>query len=270
VTRDEVLENYAADGIVEAVLERAGARAGGRPLGVDHLRALDQFHMGGPVATSWVVDAEDVGPEDTVLDVGCGIGGPARQLAAATGAHVTGVDLLPRHVDGATTLSRAVGMQRSTTFVVGDATRLPFGQAAFDAACLLFVGENVEDKPALFRSVRRVLRDGGRFVLYDPVLAGNRQPTFPLPWSGEAGNSHLATAEEYAAGLAGAGFALAEQRDWSAEVVRLAEQPDSEMEERVEIGRLQFGDEAPVRFANLLTAIREGVLQPRMFVATAG
>jgi SAM-dependent methyltransferase len=266
VSQRDVIANYAADGMVAAVLDASRAHAGGHPLGVQHLAAFDQFHLGGPVATSWVADALGVGPEASLLDVGAGIGGPARQLAAATGAQVTGVDLTPRHVDDATALSRAVGLHRDTVFVLGDATRLPFGTAAFDAAYLLFVGMNVEDKPALFAEVRRVVQDGGRFVVYDPVRTGDAQPTFPLPWAGSAGTSHLATAEEYAAGLEAAGFTVESQRDCSADVVRLAEQQDSDLTGRIEIGRLQYGDEAPVRFGNLVRAIREGLVQPRMFV----
>ena len=264
-----MLENYAAEGLVEVVLDHARGRAGGQPIGVQHLAPFDQFHLGGPAATAWVTEASGAGPEDAVLDVGSGIGGPARQLAAATGAQVTGVDLTPHHVDGAAALSRAVGLHRATTFVLGDATHLPFGAAAFDAAVMLFVGMNVEDKPRLFAEVRRVLHDDGRFVVYDPVRSGDGQPTFPVPWAGERVHSHLATAEEYEAGLAAAGFSVEERRDCSAEVVRLAEQQESDMSGRVEIGRLQYGDQAPVRFSNLLKAIREGVVVPTLVVARA-
>ena len=269
VGRSDVLENYAADGLSEAVLERATARAGGGSLTAEHLAPFDQFHLAGSVATSWVEAQLGAGPGEAVLDVGSGLGGPARQLAGATGAHVTGVDLTPHHVDGAAALSRSVRMQDRTTFVLGDATRLPFGRGAFDAAVMLFVGMNVEDKPALFGQVRHVLRDGGRFVVFDPVRIGDGQPAFPVPWAAGPTGSHLASREEYCAALTEAGFQVEAQRGWCAEVVQLAEQQDSDLEARVAMGRLQYGDEAPVRFGNLMAAVRGGVLQPRMFVATA-
>ena len=269
VSRSDVLENYAADGLTEAVLAQATARAGGEPLTAEHLARFDQFHLGGAVATSWVETQLGAGPGQAVLDVGSGLGGPARLLAGATGAHVTGVDLTPHHVDGAVALSRSVAMQDRTTFVLGDATRLPFGLGAFDAAVMLFVGMNVEDKPALVGEVRRVLRDGGRFVVFDPVRIGDGQPEFPVPWAAGPSSSHLGTREEYAAVLTAAGFRVDAQRGWCAEVVQLAEQQDSDMAARVAMGRLQYGDEAPVRFSNLLRAVRGGVVQPRMFVATA-
>jgi ubiquinone/menaquinone biosynthesis C-methylase UbiE len=269
VGRRELLENYAAEGLVGAVLDAGRAHAGGQPLGVQHLAAFDQFHLGGPVATGWVADALGVGPEASLLDVGSGIGGPARQLAAATGAQVTGVDLTPHHVDDASALSRAVGVHRDTVFVLGDATRLPFGVGAFDAAYLLFVGMDVEDKRALFGEVRRALQDGGRFVVYDPMSSGAGQPTFPLPWAGRPEESHLGTAEDYTAGLRAAGFTVESQRDCSAEVTRLAEQQVSDLAGRVEIGRLQYGAESPLRFGNLARAVREGLVEPRLVVARA-
>jgi SAM-dependent methyltransferase len=271
VTERDVIANYAADGLTEAVLERAFRRAAGDPLRVDHLAAYDQFHMGGAVATAWVANALDPVSGASVLDVGSGFGGPARQLAAVTdAAHVTGVDLTPQHVDGATRLSRAVGLHGATTFVLGDATRLPFGGGAFDAAVMLFVGMNVPDKPALFSEVGRALVPGGRFVVYDPVLAGATQPTYPMPWAADREHSALSPREAYVDALEGAGFRVEEERDWSDEVVALSDQPDSELADRVEIGRLQFGDQAGARFSNLTNAIRDRVVRPWMVVASAG
>jgi SAM-dependent methyltransferase len=270
VGRQDVIANYATEGLAEAVLERASRRAGGEPLTAQHLGSFDQFHQGGPVATGWVADALQPAPGATVLDVGCGFGGPARQLAATTDAgHVTGVDLTPQHVDGATRLSRAVGLRSATTFVLGDATRMPFGGGAFDAAVMLFVGMNVEDKPRLFAEVHRVLQPGGRFVLYDPMLSGQDQPAYPMPWAPDREHSNLVPREEYVGALQSAGFAVDSELDWTDEVVRLADQQDPELNDRVEIGRLQFGDQAVVRFQNLVRAVRDGVVQPRMVVATA-
>ena len=265
-----MIANYATEGLTEAVLARAFRRAAGQPLRVDHLAAYDQFHMGGPVATAWVADALRSITEGAVLDVGSGFGGPARQLAAVTdAAHVTGVDLTPQHVDGATRLSRAVGLHGATTFVLGDATRLPFGAEAFDAAVMLFVGMNVPDKPQLFSEVSRVRRPGGRFVVYDPVLSGTDHPAYPVPWAADREHSDIASREDYIAALEGAGFTVEVERDWSAEVGNLSAQQDSEMADRVEIGRLQFGDQAQARFANLTNAIRDGVVRPWMLVAEA-
>jgi SAM-dependent methyltransferase len=146
---------------------------------------------------------------------------------------------------------------------------MPFGSGAFDAAVLLFVGMNVADKPTLFAEVARVLQRGGRFVLYDPVLSGDDHPVYPVPWAADREHSAVATREDYLAALTGAGFTVETERDWSEEIVRLSEQQDSEFEERIEVGRLQFGDQAGARFGNLVRAIRAGVVQPRMVVASA-
>jgi SAM-dependent methyltransferase len=270
VTERDVIANYATEGLAEAVLERASRRAAGEPLRVHHLAAFDQFHMGGPVATAWVANALPALAGGAVLDVGSGFGGPARQLASVTdAAHVTGVDLTPQHVDGATRLSRAVGLHGATTFVLGDATRLPFGAGAFDAAVMLFVGMNVADKRRLFTEVARVLRPGGRFVVYDPVLTGAEHPPYPVPWAADRELSDIAAPDDYVAALGYAGFTIEAERDWTEQVVSLADQPDSEAADRLEIGRLQFGDRAAVRFGNLTNAIRDRVVRPWMVVAIA-
>ena len=239
MTGREVVDNYTTDGLTEAVLERAAALAADEPLTARHLASFDQFHLGGPAATGWVADALHVGAGATVLDVGSGIGGPARQLATTTGAHVTGIDLTPHHVDGATALSRAVGAQASTSFVLGDATRLPFGTGAFDAATMLFVGMNVADKHLLFAEVRRVLQPGGRFVVLDPVLAGREQPDYPLPWAAAREHSHVTQPHEYVETLGSAGFTVEDHQDRTADVLQLAEQAGGDQAGRAEIARLQ-------------------------------
>src|SRR5690242_5882394 len=165
-----VVANYGRDGLVERILALAVDRADGAELSHEHLAIYDEFHMGGRFATAHVHDALDARPGHTILDVGSGIGGPARRVAAHSGATVVGVDLTPQHVEGATLLSSQVGMADLTRFHLGDVTELPFPEGAFDGAMMLFVGMNVPDKHRLFAEVRRVLRDGARFVIYDPML----------------------------------------------------------------------------------------------------
>src|SRR3954466_1438807 len=100
-----VVGNYAVEGLAESVWRHASTLAGDAPVTAEHLAQFDELHMGGRFATARVVEALAVGPEARVLDVGSGLGGPARTLAARTGARVTGVDLTPQHVAAATELS---------------------------------------------------------------------------------------------------------------------------------------------------------------------
>src|SRR4051794_27965474 len=206
--RETVVANYARDGLVERILALALERADGAELTHDHLAIYDEFHMGGRFATSHVREALDAEPEHTILDVGSGIGGPARRLAAESGASVVGVDLTPQHVDGARLLSEQVGLADRTHFHLGDVTNVPFPDRSFDGAMMLFVGMNVPDKRALFAEVRRVLRDGARFVIYDPMLTGRGEPDYPMPWAATAEESCLVAASEYDEALTAVGFEI--------------------------------------------------------------
>ena len=107
----------------------------------EHLKAVDEFHIGGAEATAALLDQLAIGPETRVLDVGSGIGGPARTIAARYGARVTGVDLTPDFVETARRLTETVGLKAD--FVVGSALDLPFATASFDLATLLHVGMNI-------------------------------------------------------------------------------------------------------------------------------
>ena len=106
-----------------------------------------------------------------MLDIGSGIGGPARTLAAEFGCRVTGLDVTEAFCRAATMLTGWLRLQDRVTFRHGNALDMPFGDAAFDVAWSQNSMMNIEDKATLFREVHRVLRPGGLFV-FDVVLAG--------------------------------------------------------------------------------------------------
>jgi SAM-dependent methyltransferase len=195
------------DRIVAALAEQGVTEAG---MTAEHLKAVDEFHIGGGEASLALLDPLGIARGTRVLDIGSGIGGPARLIASRYGAEVTGVDLTPEYVETATRLSAAVGVPG--TFVVGSALDLPFGQASFDLATLLHVGMNLPDKARLFSEVARVLRPGGCFAVYDVMLFG-AHPDFPVPWSSGPESSFLAAPETYLDAAAQAGLTLRIRRD---------------------------------------------------------
>ncbi|CAA9346437.1 MAG: hypothetical protein AVDCRST_MAG34-1274 [uncultured Nocardioidaceae bacterium] len=265
---EAVVGNYSAEGLAGAVLEKAAAVAGSAPLGVEHLALFDELHMGGRLATAQVAEALTVGHGGRVLDVGSGMGGPARSVATRLGPHVTGVDLTPVHVEAAQTLSDRVGLSGITTFQVGDATDLTFEDATFDAAMMLFVGMNVPAKAAVFSEVHRVLVPSGTFVVYDPMRTGPAQPDFPVPWAAGPDASFLATVEEYRSLLTEAGFTVEEEHNLAGLVEQLRQrQTEGEVAGQQEMMSAWFDSEGPVRFRNIASAIREGVVEPRLMVA---
>lgn len=258
-----VAAHYAGAGLHERIMERlaeAGISAG--QVRAEHLKAVDEFHIGGAEATAALLDQLDIGPATRVLDVGSGIGGPVRTIAERTGARVTGIDLTPDFVETARRLTEAVGLEAD--FVVGSALDLPFSDASFDLATLLHVGMNIADKPRLFAEVARVLAPGGTFAVYDVMRFGGH-PAFPLPWAADASSSFLATPDVYLAAAEAAGFAVVARRDRG----EIARDFFARMRTAMAAGKrptvglpMLMGETAAQKVANMMAAVEAGDIQP--------
>jgi len=184
---------------------------------VDELAPFDHFHGRGLEATVQVADLVAVAPSDHILDVGSGIGGPARYFAKRFGCRVTGIDLTAEFCETARLLTQAVGLADRVAFEQGDALAMPFADASFDGAYSMNVSMNIADKAGLYREVRRVLKPGGWFVLAEVAQGPSGPPTYPTPWARTAETSFLATPEETRAALAAAGFTVVKWRDTAAD-----------------------------------------------------
>ena len=183
---------------------------------VEQLAPFDHFHGRGREATQEAASLVAASPADHVLDVGSGIGGPARYFVRRFGCRVTGIDLTAEFCDVARVLTRAVGLADRVTFEQGNALAMPFADASFDGAYSMNVSMNIADKAALYREVRRVLKPGAWFVLAEIAQGLAGAPTYPTPWAKTAETSFLATPEETRAALAAAGFAIVKARDTAA------------------------------------------------------
>lgn len=148
-----------------AALERAGRDLG--RLTPEDLYAYDQDHYGGLAAVDALAERAGLRPGERLLDICCGLGGPARYLARKYGIDAVGIDLNRGRVPAAARLTALVGLSDSARFVRGDATRLPFADASFDAAIAQEAFLHIADKRALFAACRRVLRPGGRLAFTD-------------------------------------------------------------------------------------------------------
>lgn len=199
---------------IAALLGRTGAELDA--LTATELAPVDEFHIRGRPATLELIAEMGVDASARVLDIGSGVGGPARTLAETCGCAVEGVDLTPEFVEAARALSEWVGLADRTRFTIADATALPFDDGVFDAAMTIHVAMNIAARDRLYAEAKRVLKPGGVFALYDVMQGEGGAPHYPVPWAREPAISHLKTPDETAALLEGAGFAIEQRNDSSA------------------------------------------------------
>jgi ubiquinone/menaquinone biosynthesis C-methylase UbiE len=186
---------------------------------MEQLAYYDQFHGRGLEATAEMADALTVAAGDQLLDIGSGIGGPARYLARRFGCRVTGIDLTAEFCDVARHLTQLLGMQDQVRFEQGDALAMPFASATFAGAYSMNVSMNIADKGAFYREIRRVLRPGGWLLLSELAQGPGGPMQYPAPWAASAQTSFLATPDETRQGLAEAGFEVRAMHDTAERVL---------------------------------------------------
>lgn len=194
-----------ADRLLAALRAGKGADI---PITPETLAPLDQFHGRGLAATEEMVRLLAPQPGERVLDIGCGIGGPARWIAARFACHVTGIDLTESFCTAARALTEACGMADHVAIHCASATALPFPDGRFDRAYSQNVVMNIPDKLAMYREAFRVLKPGGTLVLSNILSGPAGPPHFPVPWASIPADSHLATAADTRRDLGAAGFEI--------------------------------------------------------------
>jgi SAM-dependent methyltransferase len=211
----KVRDHYNAIGLTDRIKEALATIAPETQiLTIAQLAPLDQFHTRGILATAELADAAGLDPSVRTLDIGSGLGGPARYLAATFGCKVTGVDLSPAFIDAATYLTGRSGLSDRVSFQVGDAQNLPFDDASFDVVFLQHVAMNIEDRTALYAGIRRILALGGRLAIYDLVRRnGNGDVVYPVPWARDPSTSFLLTEGDTRAALDEAAYKIVFWRD---------------------------------------------------------
>ena len=214
MSRAAVERHYGSAGIAERVLAAFRAANGPEaPVTPEGLAPFDHFHGRGVAATQELAAQLALQPGERVLDIGSGIGGPARWFAAQFAVRVTGVDLTPEFCAAAEALNAATGLADRVTILNGSALALPVPDGAFDAAYSQNVIMNIADKRQFYSEAFRALRPGGRLALSNVCAGPAGEPYFPVPWATTRDTSFLATPEAMRADLLAAGFTIAEFRD---------------------------------------------------------
>ena len=205
-------DHWAREHLAESILDAlAAAGKDLNALTVDDLAVTDQFHGGGKPATTRLAKLCGARPGLRVLDVGGGLGGPARTLAAEYGCHVTVVDLTESYVRAARMLTARLRLDDRVSHRVGNALELPVDDGAFDLVWTQNSGMNIADKERLYAGFHRVLRRGGMLALQEPMAGPREPPVFPLMWADDPSTSFLRPPQQMRAVIAQAGFV---ERAW--------------------------------------------------------
>ncbi len=272
-TEQQVAKHYSHGALESAILE--ALKASGKnidKLSPADLAGVDEFHLGWRAATVEIAKDIDLTSAMHVLDVGSGIGGPARYFAEAHGAQVTGIDLTDEFVQVANALTRRCGLADRANFQQASALALPFKDSTFDAATMIHVGMNIDDKAKVFSEVRRVLRPKARFAVYEVMRTSNGEIPYPMPWAATPATSFVRTPDDYRDMLTGAGFKLegeVSRRDlalelWQEMRRKIAEHGPPKLGLHV-----LMGEAAKERLGNVISTLERGIIAPIEMVARA-
>ncbi len=205
---DQSVSEHYTHGELLGAIQSAVAKLGKtiESVSIDDLAPVDEFHIGGRLATNNLLDQLNFSDSDHILDVGCGLGGASRYIASKFNNRVTGIDLTQEYIEVGKELSAWVGLDKQVSLYQGSALAMPFEDEAFDGAVMMHVGMNIDDKARLFAEVYRVLRPGACFGVYDIMQINNGDLAYPVPWATDDTTSKLATPDHYEQALADAGF----------------------------------------------------------------
>lgn len=233
------------------------------------LAPVDEFHIRGRKATLELGARLNLGAGSRLLDLGSGLGGPARTMAETYGCSVTGIDLTEEFCTAANAISTWLGLKDKVDCLQGDATDLPFPEGHFDASMTIHVAMNVPSKDKLYAEAHRTLKPGGRFGVYDVIQGDGGEVIFPVPWAREPSISHLATDAEMQSFLSSVGFRVIETEDSSAESLEWFEDMAARMK-RSGTPPVTFqafiGDAFPVMVRNQLRNLAEGRIRTVSYI----
>jgi SAM-dependent methyltransferase len=234
------------------------------------LSSVDEFHIGGSEGTLMLAEKLSINASSSVLDIGCGIGGPARLLSSKIGCDVSGIDLTADFVSTGNSLTDQVGLSDKVKLVEASALNIPFADNSFDVSYMIHVGMNIADKDVLFSEAFRVTKPGGVFGIYDVMLVRNCELQYPLPWAVKEDGNAIASATDYKSALIKAGFSLRDEDDKTDFANGFFEKISVSMGSSKgpsPVGlHLLMGDLTQQKIKNMAQLVKSGIIAPKILI----
>lgn len=265
-------QHYGRDDLLGAISNGVGQLGKtSETVAIEDLAPVDEFHIGGSLATRTFLDQVAISDRDQVLDIGCGLGGASRFAAKTYGCRVTGIDLTGTYVETGKVLCSWVGLAHRIDLVQGNALAIDCSANSFDKAFMIHVGMNIADKGALAEEAWRVLKPGGVFGIYDVMRIGDGELTFPVPWATEPESSSVASPEEYKRALSRAGFVVEKEqnrRGFALEFFERLRTVAEVAQEPPPLGlHILMGENASTKIQNMIKNISQGAVAPVELIA---
>lgn len=225
---------------MEHIQNRLNARGlGAGPLTVPQLIACDQLHYLGTDALDEAASKLDLYPNKHVLDIGSGLGGPARYLAFRHGCRVTGVELQEDFFETSVALTERAGLGHLVDFICGDFTTLDLQGQRFDHWISFLAFVHIADRERLFEACARALRPSCTFYIEDFVQRRPFTPGEERALAETVACTYVPTAGQYLSDLKGAGLEVLEWTDatpiWQPWVVDRHERFRRDLEKNIEL-----------------------------------
>ena len=269
---DKTVSNHYLHGDLTKAIEAALVTIGKSPdtVTIQDLAPVDEFHIGGRLATNNLLNQLDFSDVDRLLDIGCGLGGAARYVATKYNNHVTGIDLTAEYIDTARVLSQWLDLEKVVTFIEGSALLMPFHTLSFDGAYMLHVGMNIKDKELLFAEIYRVLKPGASLGIFDIMRENEGELAYPVPWASDSHTSKLSTVDEYEKYLRAAGFKVRvvnNRRDFSLDFFRKIKQKNVKVAEASVGLHLLMKENTSEKVKNMVKNIKRELISPFEIIA---
>ena len=202
------IENFWTRGDIFSRVHHAMSEAGliNKELNIEDLFPIDQYHARGIAATVDLGKRMPISKNQKIIDIGCGLGGPARYYAKEFKCFITGIDITPSFIEIGNEFNKLTSMSDNIQLLVGNGEILDFKNETFDGAYSQHVTMNISDRKKFFSEAFRVLKKDSFFAFTEHGLGPEGNPIFPLPWADSSEMSFLLPPETTISILKDIGF----------------------------------------------------------------